>query len=40
MQLTHALPEDLRGSLPTIKEIEAELSTETERSRRSRGKKA
>jgi predicted nuclease of restriction endonuclease-like (RecB) superfamily len=38
-QLTHALPEDLRSSLPTIKEIEAELSGETGRSRRSRGEK-
>jgi hypothetical protein len=29
-QLTRALPEEIRGSLPTIEELEAELSQEKE----------
>lgn len=36
-QLTQALPEELRGSLPTIEEIEAELSTDLNKLTRGSG---
>ena len=39
-QLTHALPEELQASLPTIEQIEAELSGVAEHAPHKRGKKS